>query len=182
MSFGLGRPPTGFGGSGEGSEALTAATSIDPSTPWMAAADGNLALLQQSLRQLNLPVTVADEPQGYTLLQAAASYSQVPVMQWIMSQKQQRQSVALQNQIDKDGDSALHDASIVTAAKFLVEVAGTDVNIRNAAGLTALESKRQELDELMADEDTEEDDVDVVNLKSWVEYLQPLSSTTTRQQ
>lgn len=170
MSFGLGPggSTTGFGGALAPS---AAAATIDSSTPWVAAADGNMALLQQSLLELNLPVSAADESQGYTLLQAAASYSQLPIMVWIVSQAKQD----VKNQVDKDGDSALHYASTVAAAKFLVEQAGTDVNIRNSSGLTALDSKRQELNELLADEDTEDDDVDVVNLKALVEYLEPLS-------
>ena len=180
MSFGLGRgSSSGFGG-GAAVAPLAAAATIDASTPWLAAADGNLPLLQQSLQQLNLAIFAADEAQGYTLLMAAASYSQLRVIRWIVSQQQQQQSAQLlQNQVDKDGDSALHYASTVEAAKILVEEAGTDVQIRNAAGLTAYESKKQELDELLADEDTEEDDTDVVNLKGVVEYLGQLSSSRT---
>lgn len=187
MSFGLGHPPaaSGFGGA-TSAEAAVVETGIDASTPWVAAADGNLPLLQQSLQHLQLTVTAADEEQNYTLLQAAASYNQMAVLEWIWSSQQAVTASGepnFRNAVDKDGDSALHYASTAQAAQFLVERAGIDVQIRNQAGLTALEAKQMELNEMMQDEeDFDEDDIEFINLKGTVEYLQSLLTATTWQQ
>lgn len=177
---------------------------VDDSTPWVAAADGDLPLLQHALRQLNLPVTAADE-NGYTLLQAAASYSQLPVLTWILEQARQQQqqqppppsssqqqqeqeqppSLPLLSQfvnaVDRDGDSALHYASTAEVARVLVEETSSaavvvDTQLRNGSGLTALQSKRAELDELLSADDVDEDDdnVDVRQLKELIAYLETL--------
>ena len=141
---------------------------IDASTPWVAAADGNLPLLQASLAKLELGVGSKDQS-GYTLLQAAASYSQIVVLQWILAQ-----NVNIQD-VDCDGDSALHYASTMEACKILVEN-GIDIQIRNSSGHTALATKQLELNELMEDEDYEENDPDSVTLKKLVDYLVSLNS------
>lgn len=154
MSFGLGRTPS------------TEEVPIDASTPWLAASDGNLPLLQSALTQLHVtPATAVDE-NGYTLLQAAASYGRIPIMEWLV--KQQHVNV---NAVDGEGDSALHYAATVPAAQFLIHVAKIQVHLRNQAGKTALESKREELAEMMQDEDNDDDDDDFVNLKAVVDYL-----------
>ena len=164
--------------------AAAAAPIIDASTPWIAAADGNLPLLQQALPQLHLTVATAVDERGYTLLQAAASYSQLAVLRWLVRELQQQQQTVppsagstnmIINAVDEDGDSALHYASTAAAAQFLVEEAGVDAGLCNGAGLTALEAKRRELEELLQEEDTEDDDVDVVDLKGIVAYLESLS-------
>lgn len=182
MSFGL------------GSAAAAAPTNqqdIDGGTPWVAASDGNLNLLQASLAQLQLPVTAADE-NGYTLLQAAASYGQISVLRWLLSSpapaNQQPQAAAagsvvvssMVNAVDGDGDTALHYASTVDAAKLLCEEARIDPTIRNNAGKTALQAKQEELQELMEDEDYEETDEDAVKLRSVITYLS--SSESAMQQ
>jgi hypothetical protein len=181
MSFGLGQQSSGSG------DGVTTAASpavpvgdVDASTPWVAAADGNLPLLQRALHLLNLTVAAADDNQGYTLLQAAASYGQIPVLTWLLSQVQAKVAgvpdvTQLANAVDRDGDSALHYAGTAATARFLVVEAGIDVRLRNSVGLTALEAKRRELEEIMCDEDFEEDDVDYLHAKEIVEYLQSLS-------
>jgi len=163
MSFGLGQQQR---------QQATLFAPVDSSTPWVAAADGNLPLLQHALQQLNLPITATDS-NGYTLLQAAASYSQMAVLTWVLEQEAAPSFV---NAVDQDGDSALHYASTATAAQFLVERAHTSTAIQNAAGLTALQAKKQELQELLEDEDTEDDDVDVLHLKGIIEYLESLEA------
>ena len=167
MSFGLGRRTAAT---------IPSAVVVDASTPWLAAADGNLSLLQSSLTQLRLSPAQAADENGYTLLQAAASYSQIAVMEWLVLRQVPNSSSAVVNAVDRDGDTALHYASTVEAAKFLVQVAHIDASVRNGAGQTALESKQAELDEMMQDEDNDEDDQDFVNLRSLVEYLKSLSS------
>jgi len=158
--------------SGFGLGTASAAVSIEPidsSTPWVAAADGNLVLVQTALTALNLPASAVDE-NGYTLLQAAASYSHINVLQWLVTQN------VNVNAVDNEGDTALHYASTVEAAKFLVEIANVDQTIRNQAGRTALQSKQEELQEMQEDEDYDEDDQDAVNLRGLIGYLSSLSS------
>ena len=162
-SFGLGR-----------TDAAAAARSTEPldaSTPWVAAADGNLPLLQATLQALQLPVTAQDE-HGYTLLQAAVSYNQAHIWQWLATQPQF--TVAA---VDAEGDSALHYAGTTVAAQFLVQQAGIDVTLRNKDNQTALEKKQQELEEMRQDEDFEETDEEYVQLVGMVEYLSSLTNT-----
>jgi ankyrin repeat protein len=164
MSFGLGQP-TGFGGSLQ--PASIQQDEIDSSTPWVAASDGNLPMLQTALAQLNLGVTASDE-NGYTLLQAAASYSQIAVMQWLLAQNS-----LLIHAVDGEGDSALHYASTEIACRILVD-ANIDSNVRNQSGRTALETKMEELNELIQEEDYEETDEDAMELRRVVSFLTSL--------
>jgi ankyrin repeat protein len=150
--------------------ANTASDGIDASTPWVAAADGNLEALKVSLEHLKMSASVADE-NGYTLVQAAASYGHMNVLSWLLSS---HQAVNI-NAADNEGDTALHYAATADAAKVLVE-AGIDPHIRNRAGKTALESKRDELQESMADEDFDEEDEEYVALQSLVSYLSSVQS------
>ena len=150
---------------------------MDSSTPWMAASDGDLALLQASLAKLNLTPATAMDENGYTLLQAAASYGQIPTMQWLVVQQQVNV-----NAVDQEGDSALHYASTVAAAQFLIEIAKIDVHHRNQAGKNALQSKQEELNEMLDDEDNDDQDADFVNLKAVVEYLTSIQNSMTTEQ
>jgi ankyrin repeat protein len=156
-------------GLGRSSSAPAEGQPVDNSTPWMAASDGNLNLLQHALTTLSLPATACDE-NGYTLLQAAASYSQTAIMQWLL----QTGAVNV-NAVDTEGDSALHYADKVESAMFLVQ-AGIDAAICNSQGKTALQSKTDDLNELMQDEDTEDDDEDLANLRALVEYITSLNT------
>jgi hypothetical protein len=165
MSFGLGQQLS--------SSLNTQSTVlIDSSTPWVAAADGNLPLLQRSLQVLNLDFHCSDE-NGYTLLMAAASYSQLPVLKWLLQEAAQTASVDVVNAVDNDGDSALHHSSSAESSKLLIQH-GINTSIRNAAGMTALESKQHELEELMEDEDMDDDDGDVESLRDVIAYLTSL--------
>jgi ankyrin repeat protein len=165
-AFGLGRPPLSAPADNQ---------PVDNSTPWIAASDGNLNLLQHALTTLNLTPSCQDE-NGYTLLQAAASYSRAAVMQWLI---QAPQAVNV-NAVDTEGDSALHYADKVEAATYLVQ-SGIDTALLNVAGKTALQSKQEDMDEMMADEDTEDDDVDLLNLRALIEYLTSLNGMTMAQ-
>jgi hypothetical protein len=160
--FGLGQSPT---------TEQSVDTVIDPSTPFVAAADGDLSLLQTALRQLgNLPVHIQDE-HGYTLLQAAVSYNQTHVWTWLATQPGFDVSLT-----DHDGDTALHYAVGVKAAQFLVETAGLSPQIKNQDGQTALDKKREELQEMQQDEDFEETDPEYQQLLALVQYLGNLST------
>lgn len=158
-SFGLGKTP---------SASSSSILDIDSSTPWMAASEGNLALLQSSLTTLNLPMTAADD-NGYTLLHAAASYNQLEIMQFLLTNGSNNVNAA-----DSDGDTALHHAGDVPAIQLLLQHQA-DVTIVNAQGKTALQAKQEELEEMMQDEDVEEDDDDMETLKAVVQFLSSLS-------
>jgi ankyrin repeat protein len=167
MSFGLGRAPP----------VAVFTTPIDTSTPWITASDGNLDLLQMSLTQLQLTPDTAVDENGYTLLQAAASYSQVKVMEWLVV----AQNVTI-NAVDREGDSALHYAATVSAATFLLNIAKINPNLKNQAGKTALESKQEELNEMMQDEDNDDEDNDFVNLRAVVDYLRKIDDSMKLEQ
>eukprot|EP00980_Cylindrotheca_fusiformis_P028218 scaffold22586_cov138-Cylindrotheca_fusiformis.AAC.38 len=153
-TFGLGKPV----------RTLPPADQIDSSTPWMAASEGNQPLLQHSLTTLSLPATAADE-NGYTLLHAAASYNQMEILQFLLSNN------INVNAADNDGDTALHYAGNLATAQFLVQVAKVNPAQVNAQGKTALQAKEEEIHEMMQDEEIEDDDEDLENLKAIVEYL-----------
>lgn len=162
--FGLGQNPT------TDQQAMETAA-VDASTPFVAAADGDLSLLQTALRQLgNVPVHIQDE-HGYTLLQAAVSYNQTHVWTWLATQPGFDAT-----QTDHEGDTALHYAATVQAAQFLVETLGVSSNVKNQDGQTALEKKREELHEMQQDEDFEETDPEYQQLAALVQYLGSLST------
>lgn len=157
VSFGLGQAPI---------EATSTTQLIEPSTPWMAAADGNLVLLQSSLMSLGLVYSAADE-NGYTLLMAATAYNRRNIMELLLP----RVDV---NAKDHDGDTALHHAECVDAVKLLVEVGLADVTVINESGKTPLQAKQEEMKELMEEE--EDDDDDALTLKEVVDYLSSILS------
>jgi ankyrin repeat protein len=209
MSFGL-KPSGGnsfcFGGSssgggdggGGGGSTTTcdndagsgSTTTMDPSTPWTAIADGNLSLLQQSLQQLQYPIYVADEIQGYTLLQAAASYNHLPILQYVWSELEPlnhpanttttttitvpRPEGGFQNAIDHDGDTALHYAGSVQSIQFLIDTCHINVHIQNNNNLTALDEKRNQLKEMEQDEDNL-DDAEYQQLQQIVQFLEGIT-------
>jgi ankyrin repeat protein len=158
-SFGLGQPHSNN----------TSQVPIDSSTPWMAASEGNLPLLQSSLSSLNLPLNAADE-NGYTLLHAAASYNQMGILGFLLNSINQ---VNVHAQ-DTDGDSALHYAGNLRAAQMLVEIGKANPGQFNNQGKSPLQAKQEELNEMMQDEDVEDDDEEVETLKEVVEYLSSL--------
>lgn len=149
-------------------DALTIA--CDSSTPWVAASEGNVTLLQYSIKQMRVSIDATDE-NGYTLWHAAASYNQISVLEWLWSQIKKDGVYSLVNAVDCEGDSALHYAGDLSAAKFLIEHANIDVSIRNAEGKTALDAKEEELAEMRLEEDYEEDETDVVALKEVIDYI-----------
>lgn len=142
--------------------------SIDGSTPWMAASEGNLSLLQSSLSTLHLPLSAADE-NGYTLVHAAASYGKMEILQFLLASGQVNVHAA-----DNEGDSSLHYGGTVDACRLLVEVGKANPNQTNLEGKTALQAKQEELKEMMEDEDIEDDDEDLEMLKNVVSYLSTL--------
>lgn len=160
-SFGLGQPQ----------HAATSVSNMpnadmDSSTPWMAASEGNLSLLQTSVSALNLQVTCSDE-NGYTLLHAASAYAQIPVLEWLLSQ-----GVDV-NAVDNDGDSVLHHTEDAMTARILIEQGHANPLLRNAEGKTALEVKQDELQDLVNDGD--DDSEDASKLRELIAYLSDIS-------
>ena len=126
-------------------------------------------LLKITQESLNLPITVADH-NGYTLLHAAASYSQMEVLVWLAS----KEGCDL-NSKDVDGDTPLHHCDAVEAARLLVE-RGARVDVKNNAGETPLDAKEGEMKE--CDDDSDSEDEDALALKKLVEYLKDITDST----
>jgi ankyrin repeat protein len=140
---------------------------IDESTPFVSSADGDLLLLQESLQKLNLPPSCQDG-NGLTPIHSAASYNQIDVLIWLISQE----GVDI-NAKDNDGDTPLHYCDCLDAAKVLVEEGKADFKIRNEEGKTALETKQEELKD--TDDEEDSDDEDRISLKALVNYLKEVS-------
>eukprot|EP00536_Pseudo-nitzschia_multiseries_P000498 jgi/Psemu1/282375/fgenesh1_pg.6_\ len=164
-SFGLANPNAGAAPTGP----------VDVATIFSAASEGNLALLQSSMAQLNFVATTPDE-NGYTLLHAASSYGQLGVMKFLLDNldRNNPSCTAFVNAGDNDGDTAFHYAGSTDAARMLVEDGRIDTKKTNGQGKTALQAKKEELDEMMQDEDIEDDDEDVEIAQQLVAYLSSL--------
>jgi ankyrin repeat protein len=165
-SFGLANPA---------SAAASSTGPVDVSTVFSAASAGNLALLQSSMAQLNFSVTTPDE-NGYTILHASSSYSQLGVLKFILDNLDRNNPTctAFINVGDNDGDTALHYAGSVDAARMLVADGRIDVRKVNGEGKTALQSKMEELEEMKQDEDVDDDDEDLEASQKLIEYLSSL--------
>ncbi|KAG7340249.1 ankyrin repeat domain protein [Nitzschia inconspicua] len=180
----------GLGGGGNGNTQATGTTTtsaaMDASTPYVAAAEGNLQLLQESLKDVS--VTSLKDEQSYTLLQAAASYGQIEILQYLLSQLDRdnntntfsSSSMSYINTADKDGDTALHYAYTAETARLLVEQAHINIHAVNAEGRTALQDKQHELEVyLEEEEDLEDDDEEAEILRALIQYLSSLSSQSS---
>lgn len=169
-TFGLSPPRSGS----RGSPAISPSTPLDSSTPWVAASDGNLDLLQRAVQTLHpnisSPTVLADE-NGYTLLHAAASYQRMEVLEWLYSLPRSSSDWLLQKDT-VDGDSALHYAGGIESATWLLQKAPALIKQVNDSGLTALEAKQAELDELMQDDESDDDDEEAKTLRETIAYLQ----------
>ena len=157
-----------LGGFSNNQQQETTSEEIDSSTPFIAASDGDLALLQKSIAHLSVPTTTTDT-NGLTLLHAAASYNQVGVMRWLLTQ-----SVDV-NATDNDGDTPIHHCDQMIAAKILVEEGKADYKVKNKEGQTAVQVKEEELKDIgNSMEEGDSDDEDMTNLDELVGYLKSL--------
>jgi ankyrin repeat protein len=146
----------------------------DPSTPFLAASEGNLPLLQSSLinNQQSSVTSIRDE-NGYTLLHAASSYNQLHIIRFLLSSINNNSDLVEYIHVgDNEGDTVLHYASTADVARTLIEEYTMNPSVKNKEGKTPLETKTEELNELLQDEDIdEEDDEDVETLKKLIDYL-----------
>ncbi|KAF2833132.1 hypothetical protein CC86DRAFT_278435 [Ophiobolus disseminans] len=81
----------------------------------------------------------ARDAHGYSLVHAAASYSQLPVLRDLV----QKYSADV-NILDEDGETPLFATEKAEVAQCLVEELGADTSIRNAEGKTAEEKIGEE--------------------------------------
>jgi len=150
---------------------------VDVATVFSAASEGNLPLLQSAMVQLNFAPTTADE-NGYTLLHAASSYNQLGMLKFLLDNLDRNNPsfTAFVNAGDNEGDSALHYSGNADAARMLIDDGRINPRKVNSDGKTALQTKKEELEEMMQDEDIEDDDEDVEILQKLIEYLSSLSN------
>lgn len=165
-------PAEGFGGFQAPQQSQSA--DIDASTPWVAAGDGDLILLQTSINQLGLSPNAADS-NGFTFLHAACGYCRVDVIQWLLGLNNESNTIIDVNARDGDGDTPLHHCDDAVSAKMLIE-GGADHGIKNDEGKTPLEVKEEELQE-GDEEDDDSDDEDREKLKELVVYLKSLQGS-----
>ena len=144
---------------------------IDASTPFVAAADGDLNLLQSSIKHLNLSANAVIDSNGFTLLHAACGYCRVEVINWLLDLNNDESTIIDVNARDSDNDTPLHHCDDVESARILIEKGGADHQLTNNEGKTPLQSKEEELEE----EDDDDDDEDREKLKQLVVYLKSLS-------
>jgi len=162
--------PGGFGGF---QSQPSKSEEIDASTPFVAAADGDLSLLQTSITQLGLSPDAADA-NGFTFLHAACGYCRIEVIQWLLDLNKESSIIINVNATDADGDTPLHHCDEVDSAKLLIEVGGANHQLRNNEGKTSLETKEEELEEGEDSDDDDDDDEDRKKLKQLVAYLKSL--------
>ena len=112
--------PGGFGGF---QTQPSKSAEIDASTPFIAAADGDLSLLQTSIKQLGLSPNAVDS-NGFTFLHAACGYCRIEVIHWLLGLNKESSSgniIINVNAPDGDGDTPLHHCDEVDCAKLLIE-------------------------------------------------------------
>jgi len=150
---------------------------MDVATVFSAASEGNLPLLKSAMVHLNFSLTTADD-NGYTVLHAASSYSQLNILKYLLENldRNNPSCIAIVNAGDNEGDTALHYVGNADAARMLIEDGRIDPDKVNTQGKTALEAKKEELEEMKQDEEIEDDDEDIEILQKLIEYLSCLSS------
>ncbi|KAL9609817.1 MAG: hypothetical protein Q9167_005444 [Letrouitia subvulpina] len=104
---------------------------------FLLAADNAPSLLP--LLQSNPSLASSQDEHGYSLLHAAASYNHTSLLRALVQDFH-----ASPNIQDEDGETPLFVAETVETAEFLVKELGTDVEAKNAEGMTAEEKIRGE--------------------------------------
>ncbi|KAL6939235.1 hypothetical protein ACO0RG_003068 [Hanseniaspora osmophila] len=106
---------------------------------WIAASDGRQDLVEKYLAS-GLSA-VAKDPNGYTPMHAAAAYSHLQLLEFLVNKHNGDINVR-----DEDGDTPLHHVEDVATAKFVIEQLHADPNLRNNEHLTALDNVLQDSD------------------------------------
>jgi hypothetical protein len=78
---------------------------------------------------------------GYTAIHAAASYAHLPLLRFLVRDRNGDINVQ-----DVEGDTPLHMCELVDVAREMIQELGADVTIKNKEGLTAAEAVREEGD------------------------------------
>jgi uncharacterized protein len=78
---------------------------------------------------------------GYTSIHAAASYGHIPLLRFLI--KDRNGDINVQ---DLEGDTPLHMCELVDVAREMIVELGADVTLKNHEGLTAAEAVREEGD------------------------------------
>lgn len=107
-------------------------TKMPPPNPFLLAADNAPTLLP--LLRSSPPSASSQDPHGYSLLHAAASYNHVSLLRALVTEFHVDVNIA-----DEDGETPLFVVETVAAAQCLVEELKADVGVRNAEGVTAEE-------------------------------------------
>ncbi|KAI5867350.1 ankyrin repeat-containing protein [Durotheca rogersii] len=107
--------------------------------PFLLAADNSPALLP--LLRANPALAPQQDPHGYSLLHAAASYNHLDLLRALV-----REFNVDVNLRDEDEETALFVVETVEAARLLVEELGADVTIRGSEGYTAYQKIAEEGD------------------------------------
>ncbi|KAK9447953.1 ankyrin repeat-containing domain protein [Limtongia smithiae] len=107
---------------------------------WIAASDNNIPAVRAYLATGSHTANDQD-PNGYTALHAAASYSHLDLLRFLVSEG------GNVNITDDDGETPLFTVENVEVAKVLVEEFKADWRHTNSAGQTARQKLEQEIEE-----------------------------------
>ncbi|KAL8870309.1 MAG: hypothetical protein Q9174_003617, partial [Haloplaca sp. 1 TL-2023] len=105
--------------------------------PFILASDNSPALLP--LLRSNAGLASTQDPHGYSLLHAAASYGHNALLRTLVSEFAVNVNIK-----DEDGETPLFVVETVETARILVEELGCDTEIKNEEGMTAEEKIRGE--------------------------------------
>ncbi|GAC97315.1 hypothetical protein PHSY_004900 [Pseudozyma hubeiensis SY62] len=113
---------------------------------WIAAGEGDLERVKECVDVLGISPTAADEF-TYTPLHAAASYSHLDILRYLLSHPTAPADAV--NTTDSDLDTPLFVCETIEAARCLIEEFHADAKHTNADGLTAaqqaMENEHEEL-------------------------------------
>ncbi|KAG7899837.1 hypothetical protein KL935_003378 [Ogataea polymorpha] len=104
---------------------------------WIAASDNKIDKVREYIESGSYTANSKD-PNGYTPMHAAASYGNLDLLKYLVSQGG---DINIQ---DSDGDTPLHHVETVEAAKFLIEELKADFKIKNEDGLTPAKYQEEE--------------------------------------
>ncbi|KAG7820249.1 hypothetical protein KL928_001686 [Ogataea angusta] len=104
---------------------------------WIAASDNKIDKVREYIESGSYTANSKD-PNGYTPMHAAASYGNLDLLRYLVSQGG---DINIQ---DSDGDTPLHHVETLKAARFLIEELKADIKIKNKDGLTPAKYQEEE--------------------------------------